>query len=990
MIRRYLPTLLLVALLTLIYYVAGRIGLALAVVNPSASGVWPSTGIALAALLLFGHRLWPAVFLGALWVNLTTSGAVGASLMIAVGNTLEAVLGAYLVNLYASGRHAFDQSRTIFRFIVLAAMLSTALSATLGTGTLALSGLARWSEFGAVWSTWWLGDATSALIVTPVILLWANAGFRWERPRTLEAALLLLAVVSVGVGTFSGLTPERLRGYPLVFAVFPIIVWAAFRFGRRITATATIVLAAMAVWGTMRDVGPFAIFDVNESLLLLQGFMAVVSITGLTLAAMVAERRRHERALRASEEQYRIVTDTASDVVVTIDRHSTITYINAAAEKVFGYRAAELIGRSLTELMPARLRSLHRASFERYNSTGQRNMNWTNVELPGLHKDGHEIPLEISFSEFRREDKHLFTGIVRDVSERKRAEESQRWLATIVESSTDAIIGKTLDGIILSWNQAAERMYGYTAEEVIGRPITLLAPPERADEAERLLARVRQGERIENFETRRRRKDGKQLYVSLTISPIRDAIGTIRGASTIARDISERKRTEARIRYLAHHDALTGLPNRLLFRDRIGHAIAQARRAHKQAAVLFLDLDGFKHINDSLGHEIGDKLLRMTARRLEGCLRHGDSVARLGGDEFVISLSDLTDNRDAMPIAEKVLQALREPFHVQQHELHISGSIGISLCPADGEDADVLMRAADAAMYHAKDNGRNNYQFFTARLNEAARRRLQIANFMHQALQQDEFKLYYQPQVDMRSGRIVAAEALLRWWQPELGLVATSEFIKVAEETGLIVPLGDWVLHEGCSDLRHWYDAGFTQLRLTVNLSPQQFRRPGFVETTARVLEENHLPASALGLEITESVLMMQSEENLTILRRLADMGVHIAVDDFGIGYSSLAYLQRFPFHTLKIDRSFVNGIGHDSNDAALVTAVIAMTRNLHLEVVGEGVETADQAAFLKEHGCNVAQGYHFGEAIAAESFEQLLRAGPAPGQARISQFSGY
>jgi diguanylate cyclase (GGDEF)-like protein/PAS domain S-box-containing protein len=990
MTGKYLPTLLPMALLASIYYAAGYVGLALAVVNPNASGVWPATGIALAALLLFGYRLWPGVFLGALAVNLTASGVVGASLMIALGNTLEAVFGAYLVNVYANGRDAFGSSRTIFRFVVLAAMLSTAVSATLGTATLALSGLARWSEFSAVWSTWWLGDATGALIVTPLILLWANAGLRWERSRTYEAALLLLAVVAVGVGTFSGWAPERLRGYPLVFAIFPIIVWAAFRFGRRIAATTTVLLAAMAIWGTLRELGPFAIFDENESLLLLQGFMAVVSITGLTLAAMVAERRQNERALRASEEQYRIVTDTATDVVVTIDRHSRITYINAAAEKIFGYRPAELIGRSLTELMPTRLRALHRGSFERYQRTGQRHIGWTNVELPGLHKDGHEIPLEISFSEFKRDDKHLFTGIVRDVSERKRAEESQRWLATIVESSTDAIIGATLDGNILSWNQAAEHMYGYSAEEMIGRPIALLAPPERAEEGARLIERVRQGERIENFETRRRRKDGKQLYVSLTISPIRDAIGTIRGVSTIARDISERKRTEARIRYLAHHDALTGLPNRLLFRDRIGHAIAQARRAHKQAAVLFLDLDGFKHINDSLGHEIGDKLLRMTARRLEGCLRHGDSVARLGGDEFVISLSDLTDNRDAMPIAEKVLQALREPFHVQQHELHVSGSIGISLYPSDGEDADVLMRAADAAMYHAKENGRNNYQFFTARLNEASRRRLQIANYMHQALEQHEFKLYYQPQVDMQSGRIVAAEALIRWWQPQLGFVATGEFIKVAEETGLIVPIGDWVLHEGCADLRHWYDAGFTQLRLTVNLSPQQFRRPGFVETTARVLEENHLPASALGLEITESVLMMQSEENLAILRRLAEMGIHIAVDDFGVGYSSLSYLQRFPFHTLKIDRSFVNGIGHDSNDAALVMAVIAMTRNLHLEVVGEGVENADQAAFLREHGCTVAQGYHFGEAIAAESFEQLLRAAPAPGGARVSQFRGY
>lgn len=987
--RKYLPTLSIIALLTLIYFVAGRLGLALAFVNVSASAVWPPTGIALAALLLLGYRVWPAIFLGAFLVNVTTSDSIPASLLIAAGNTLEGVLGVYLVNRFANGRQVFEHPRDIFRFVALAAVLSTTVSATVGVTSLMLNGLATWAEVGPIWLTWWLGDATGALIVTPVIVLWANPRVHWSRARIMETTLLLLSVIAIGLIVFGGLLPTRWRDYSLEYLALPVVVWAAFRFGRHEAAGATILISGLAIWGTLRGAGPFAGYTENESLLLLQGFMGVVAVTGLVLAAVVGERKQAARALRDSEEQYRIVTQTATDVIVTIDRHSVITFVNAAVEKVFGYCPSELIGRPLTVLMPERLREAHQASFARYCATGARNISWGGVELPGLHRDGREIPLEVSFGEFKQGERHLFTGILRDVSERKRAEESQRWLATIVESSSDAIIGKSLDGTILSWNQAAERMYGYTATEAVGRPITLLVPPARHGEVPQLLDRIRRGERIENYETRRVCKDGRELRVSLTISPICDATGAILGASTIVRDVTERKRTEERIRYLAQHDVLTGLPNRILLRDRIAQAIAHARRHQKQAAVLFLDLDGFKHVNDSLGHEVGDHMLRTTARRLQDCVRAGDSVARLGGDEFVICLPGLTDGRDAMPIAEKVLQTLREPFLVEQHELHVSGSIGISLFPSDGEDAELLMRAADTAMYHAKESGRNNFQFFTERLNETARRRLRIANLLHQALARDEFRVYYQPQVDLETGRITAAEALLRWWQPELGFVSTSEFVKVAEETGLIASIGEWVLNQACHRLQQWRDAGHPELRVTVNLSPQQFRRADFVQVVTRALHESGLPAAALGLEITESVLMMQNEENLGILQQLADMGIHIAVDDFGIGYSSLAYLQRFPFHTLKIDRSFVSGIGRDVSDTTLVTAIIAMADSLHLSVVGEGVENADQAAFLRAHGCKVAQGYYFGEAVSADLFGELLRATPAAAP-RVSQFAGY
>ncbi len=439
-------------------------------------------------------------------------------------------------------------------------------------------------------------------------------------------------------------------------------------------------------------------------------------------------------------------------------------------------------------------------------------------------------------------------------------------------------------------------------------------------------------------------------------------------------EIAEHERADARIRYLAQHDVLTDLPNRLLFRDRVNIAISEARRDQRHTAVLFIDLDRFKNINDSLGHQVGDQLLRAAAQRLQYCVHDTDSVARLGGDEFVISLPGLVDTNDVVLVSTKVLEELRQPFRIGNHELHASGSIGISLFPNDGEDADALLRAAEAAMYHAKEKGRDNYQFFTASMHEETQHRLRIANRLHQGLQRREFLLHYQPQLDLETGRIFGTEALIRWQQPDAGMIPPNDFIRIAEETGFIVHLGEWVLREACEQLALWRSAGFADLRIAVNLSPQQFLRPGFPALVARILQETGLPAAALELEITEGVLTMKSPENMATLEQLAAMGIELAIDDFGTGYSSLSYLQRFPIHALKIDQSFVAGIGSDANDTAIVTAIIAMAHSLRLKVVAEGVETAEQAGFLKAHGCLAAQGFYFSKAVSGEAFIELLR----------------
>jgi diguanylate cyclase (GGDEF)-like protein len=489
-------------------------------------------------------------------------------------------------------------------------------------------------------------------------------------------------------------------------------------------------------------------------------------------------------------------------------------------------------------------------------------------------------------------------------------------------------------------------------------------------QTEEVLARIRTHLSLRNLQKRL-----EELVQDRTAELTKRTAELIEANARLQEENAERKQAEERIRYMAHYDALTGLPNRVLLQDRIEQAIAHAQRSLTQVGVLFIDLDYFKHINDSLGHQVGDRLLQMVGERLHHCMRRGDSVARLGGDEFVLSLPSLNGENDVERVAQKVLDALDKAFLVDGHELHVAGSIGISLYPHDGTDVDTLMRAADTAMYHAKERGRGNYQLFTPELNKAAQHRLEMRNRLRRALAQDEFILYYQPQVDLETGTIFSAEALLRCPQPgEKAPPSSSEYIAVAEETGLILPIGEWVLRQACRQLRLWRDAGHVDFRLAVNLSSRQFSQPNFVETIKATLDDFGLPADALDLEITESLLLQRNENNVAMLNRLSDMGVQLSIDDFGTGYSSLAYLQRFPVHALKIDRSFVHGIGHNPSNTALVTAVIALAQSLHLKTLAEGVETAQQVHFLKSHGCLAAQGFYYSEAVPPDSFTELLR----------------
>jgi diguanylate cyclase (GGDEF)-like protein/PAS domain S-box-containing protein len=554
--------------------------------------------------------------------------------------------------------------------------------------------------------------------------------------------------------------------------------------------------------------------------------------------------------------------------------------------------------------------------------------------------------------------------------------ESEQRYASLFRLNPDAVYSFDVTGKFESINPACEKLSGHTVEEM-GK----VHFKNFMYEADRELCQLHfqkalQGQ-SQQFETRVVHKRGHLVDVLVTIMPI-SVDDEIVGVYGIAKDITDRKRAEATINQMVYHDALTGLPNRRLFKDRLTLALNQARHHEHKLAVMFLDLDRFKVINDTLGHTIGDQLLKATAERLKACVREFDTVARMGGDEFTILLPEIAQEEVAHGIARRIMQEIKRPMLIEGQELHVTTSIGIALYPNDGDDADTLMKHADKAMYRAKESGKNTFRMYDERMNDRSHDLLLLENDLRKALEREEFLVYYQPQLDLRTGAIVGMEALVRWRHPERGLVSPGEFIPLAEETGLIVPLGEWVLRTACRQAKEWQDRGFPPLRVAVNLSAKQFQQDDLVKMVANVLVETGMKPELLELEITESVAMVQVNRAIVTLQELTALGIEIAIDDFGTGYSSLTYLKNFPIHRLKIDQSFVRDLTTDSGDAEIVATIIAMAKSLGLDVIAEGVETAEQLQFLRAHGCHEMQGSLFSDPVTPERFETVVRVGQA------------
>ena len=721
--------------------------------------------------------------------------------------------------------------------------------------------------------------------------------------------------------------------------------------------------------------------------------------------------------------EYRAILENAS-VAILFTRQSRVLHCNA--------RFAEMFGWSSPEELQGQPGSVFWLSLEDYAEVG-RNAGPVlaagqsfEVERPMRRKDGSTFLCHVvakAVNPAATTEGTIWIG--EDVTDRRRAEETTRQLMlqqqAILENASVGILF-TQEGGIRHCNARMEQMFGWGPGELIGQSARVFFASDEdyglfGQEAGPVLL---SGNQLD-VEWANVRKDGSRLWCRIlarAVVPGDASQGTIWTTEDVSarreaqlalmqaheelenrvaertaelaetnlrlqEEVAERQQAEERVMHLANHDALTGLPNRRLLIDRLGQALALAHRENHQVAVLFMDLDRFKTINDSLGHMKGDALLQNVARRLSETLREGDTVSRLGGDEFVVVLPSLDQPKAAEKVALKLVDALAPPIDLGGQELRVSASIGISLFPEDGCDTETLLRNADSAMYHAKDMGRNNYQFFMEQMNVAAAERLRLENDLHRALERHEFELHFQPRVSVANGLACGIEALIRWRHPERGLVLPEHFIPVAEDTGLIVPIGEWVINEACRQGTAWCAAGLPQIPVAVNLSPRQFRQSNLVDTVARAIERHGWPCKLLELEITEGVLMQQTSETLKTLEALNRLGVGLAIDDFGTGYSSLSYLKRFPVDFLKIDQSFVRDIAVDPDDATIVTAIIGLAHNLGLTVVAEGVENASQLDFIRDAGCDEAQGYHIGRPMPAGQLAEWLLANRPSGSLR-------
>ncbi len=697
-------------------------------------------------------------------------------------------------------------------------------------------------------------------------------------------------------------------------------------------------------------------------------------------AQLLAESARTVRAAEGLREQLEFIQQLIEAVPQPIffkDAAGRYLGMNRAWERFFGIPREQFVGKSVFELYPddpGLAQRHHAKDSELFASPGSQSYEAAIRDAQGKLRN-----TIYNKATFNRSDGTIagLIGTITDVTGLKDAEAalraSEARFRDLTELSSDWYWEQDAE---LRTTQVSSRISEFSLDvsKYIGKTRWEVDIEGVGDEQWRShRAQLEARQPFQDFVYQRRDDHGRLRTISVSGRPIFDEQGAFQGYRGTGRDITEQRLTEQKIRHMAQHDALTQLPNRALLQDRIEQAVAQARRGRERMALLFIDLDRFKTINDSLGHAAGDRVLRDVAARLRECTRATDTVARIGGDEFVVLLGHLKEVEAARHVAQKILDALGAPFALEGHALQVTPSIGISVFPDDGEDADTLLRNADAAMYHAKQAGRNNCQYFRREMNDAARARLQLENDLRQAIERAEFTVHYQPLVDLRGGVIVGFEALVRWRHPQRGMVPPHEFIAAAEETGLIGPLGEYVLREACAQARAWRQAGYGGLRAAVNCSARQFRDDGILEAVDRALRESGLPADSLDLEITESILLDGTDSVNARFRALRERGVRIAIDDFGTGYSSLSYLKRLSIQQLKIDRSFVRDIGTDPDDAAIVSAIVAIAHTLELEVVAEGIETHEQLAYLRRAGCDYGQGYLFSRPLPAEEFERLL-----------------
>lgn len=1025
--------------LACLYFLIGKLSLSLAFEPSNTSPVWLPTGIAIAAMMYFGRKAWLGVFIGALLTNLSTSIPLEAVFGIATGNTLEALIATALLR-HLDHVTFFDIPKNIIVF-ALAAAGGCALGAMIGLSSLYFGGVIS-GNFGVLWLTWWLGNVLGALIVTPFLLIWASPRYnKLNVADWVEIAVIATTTSGLYLILFSPWFYLAASNTPVAFILMPLAVWSAYRFHLRGSTLFVLATSTVAITATINHHGPFSHGTFHYSLLLLQIFIALVSMTILIIAAHAKEKYLVSNELQRNKEAFEEhIADHTADLqkvnkqlILEVDEHkNTMNALHALLDATAADSHTLFLSKCVKDIA-----AIYKVKFAFIGTFVNNDMNsiktlsvWAHDDYaknfkyslrgtpcqdvidkkvtlvpkdaatrypddellvtmgidsyfgaPLVTQSGETLGIiavmddkEMTIQVWSQPILALYANSIASELEHKASSDERKLSEAVFNSSAQAIAISDKNGNILRVNNTLEHITGYCSEELIGENFRI----HKSGLHDATFYRDFWKKVISNGhwygEMWNKKKNGDIYAVWQTVASVQDADSNIVNFVSIFSDISEKKADDQHIFNLAHFDVLTGLCNRSSFQSQLEKFIAHANRQHTIFAIIFLDLDNFKNINDASGHAAGDKLLCATADRLSALVRETDIVARLGGDEFVILINNYANTEALARVSKKIINTLSQPLMLDTTEVVVSASLGISTYPLDGTSTQTLLQNADSAMYQAKSLGRNNYQFFTQDMNRLAKERLMIEADLRKALENGELILHYQPQVHNPSQRIIGCEALVRWNHPQRGLIPPLEFIPIAEESGQIRDIGEWVLNEACAQQARWEAEGFNDLKMSVNISARQFTKQNIVDIVTKCLNRDNINASNLELEITESAIMENLEDTIKVLADLNAMGVQLAIDDFGTGYSSMAYLKTFPISRLKIDRSFVNDITTDADDAAIVKATISLCKNLHLTVIAEGVETCEQVGFLQDSGCSEMQGYFFGKPVTADEFGALLR----------------
>jgi diguanylate cyclase (GGDEF)-like protein/PAS domain S-box-containing protein len=947
------------------------------------SPVWLPSGLGLAALILGGNKYWLGIFIGAMAAYLEAGRSFPVSFFIATSNVIEPLLAVGLLVRIQRFDHTLQRGID-YVWLVFVGTFVAALAAAIGVITLVSAGMLPTEAIASGWINWWRGNLFGLALLAPFILIWCDLPRGWiaGRAKVLETVLFLGLAFVTSLVAFHGWIPGEFSGEPLGYLMFLFIVWAALRFGRHGVMLILLLSAIQGVMGALDGVG-FCAADIGTGLSNFWLYTMSMTFVGVVLATTIKQHRRDALALRESESRLHAILDHAPVGIWLTGVDGRYSFVNRRFCDAVGIpESAFLATTHLPSLVGDKIAASCMASDQACFAQDEPYV--CIEELPLV--DGKLHQLEVTKAKLRNSKGEVLgaIGISVDVTERIQAEaalrESEALWSFALEGGGDCVWDLNLQNGEVELSKGGKRMFGFNDDE-IGNNIDAWSPRVHPEDIARLLAEISEffrGKR-ERFiaEYRVRCKDDSWKWIlSRGMVAHRNEAGRVVRMIGTHTDLTERKQAEETIQRQAHYDPLTQLPNRRLFRDRLEQAIRQAKRERMAFALLLIDLDHFKEVNDTMGHDAGDFLLVDAAQRIQNCMRESDTVARMGGDEFVVILAEIEDPAHIERIAQKIIAKLALPFVLGDEKAFISASVGITIYPDDADSIETLLKNADQAMYVAKDLGRNRFSYFTPALQEAALKRMRLVNDLRDAMASDQFMVYYQPIVELATGDIHKAEALIRWKHPKRGMVAPSEFIALAEETGMIIEIGDWVLRQAMHQVKRLQDMFHKNFQISVNKSPVQFRNDSSYKAAEwlREMEQHGLHASSLVVEITEGVLLDDQGNIKDHLLASRDAGIQIAIDDFGTGYSSLAYLKKFDIDYLKIDQTFVNNLGHHPDDMALCEAIIVMAHKLGLKVIAEGVETEQQRELLKRAGCDYAQGFLFSKAISGADLEEYLK----------------